>query len=145
MNNLTEAEIRKIVREEMERNYNSGSPRVSPHSHNGTDGLKVNIINLEGVSVVPSETSKYLNEYTAAYEYGFPGEIHPSLQEFINQKEVTVLPRVPVITGGVPAGGFNGGWAPDGTMLMYDTGGLTSILYVRSQGRWVGAVLNQLA
>lgn len=145
MKNLTEEEIRSIVRDEMNKNYSSGSPKIEPHVHNGTDNLNINIINVEGMAVVPNETKKYLNEYDSKYEYSFTGEITPRLQEFINQKEVTVLTRVPVIVGGVGAGGFNGGWAPDGTMVMYDTGGLTSILYVRAQGRWVGTVLDQLA
>lgn len=37
----TEEQIRQIVREEIQRNYSSGSPKVAPHKHNNVDNLQI--------------------------------------------------------------------------------------------------------
>jgi hypothetical protein len=44
--NLTEQQVRGIVKNEMMRNYRSGSPLVPPHTHNETDNLKINEDNI---------------------------------------------------------------------------------------------------
>lgn len=38
---MDEKAIRRIVQDEMDRNYRSGVPKVPPHAHNGIDGLKI--------------------------------------------------------------------------------------------------------
>lgn len=38
---INEIQVRKIVREELDKNYRSGAPRVAPHQHNGVDNLKI--------------------------------------------------------------------------------------------------------
>jgi len=43
---MNEQEIRKIVKDEMQKNYRSGSPMVPPHTHNGIDGLRITESNL---------------------------------------------------------------------------------------------------
>lgn len=42
MNNLTEQQVRDIVKNEMEKNYRSGQPMIAPHAHTGNDNLRVN-------------------------------------------------------------------------------------------------------
>lgn len=39
---MKEEDVRKIVKEEMSRNYRFGSPDVPPHQHDGVDNLPVN-------------------------------------------------------------------------------------------------------
>lgn len=41
-------EIVKIIREEMQRDYLSGAPKISPHVHNGIDNLPIDSSNIEG-------------------------------------------------------------------------------------------------
>lgn len=43
---MDEQQIRKIVKDEMEQNYRSGSPRIPPHQHNGNDNLKISSGNI---------------------------------------------------------------------------------------------------
>jgi hypothetical protein len=43
---MDEQEVRRIVKQEMSKNYFSGSPDIPPHQHNGTDNLKINGTNL---------------------------------------------------------------------------------------------------
>jgi len=49
---MNEQEVRKIVKEEMQRNYRSGSPLVPPHTHDGVNNTRIdrsNIINSGGI------------------------------------------------------------------------------------------------
>lgn len=49
---MDENKIRQIVKDEMQRNYHSGTPQVPPHIHDGISNLKVdrsNVINLVGI------------------------------------------------------------------------------------------------
>lgn len=39
---LDEQKIRKIVKDEMDKNYNSGNPRIPPHTHDGNNALQIN-------------------------------------------------------------------------------------------------------
>lgn len=61
MKPLTEQEVRDIVKDEMQKNYMSGSPDVPPHSHNGTDGLNIEPANLNGWTPIPTSNIKFLN------------------------------------------------------------------------------------
>jgi len=38
--------IRKVLTEEFDKNYNSGNPRIPPHTHNGVDNLKIRASNI---------------------------------------------------------------------------------------------------
>lgn len=50
---MNEEQIRAIVQEEMMKNYNSGSPFIPPHSHNDTDNLSINPVDLQGFTAIP--------------------------------------------------------------------------------------------
>lgn len=50
--NMDEQKIRKIIQDELQKNYRSGAPLVPPHQHNGVDNLKIsqtNVLNNVGV------------------------------------------------------------------------------------------------
>lgn len=147
MKPLTAEEVRQIVREEMQKNYMSGSPDVPPHSHNGTDGLNIEPTNIQGYSAQPSSTQMFLNDNTGLFELGFasPSQLEPGntaghMAQFI-QNPTAIIAPIPVVVGnGVGVqGAFNGGYAPDGTVVLFETGTHTTThLYVRSRGVWYG-------
>ncbi len=43
---LTEQQIRKIVQEELVKNYKSGNPQIPPHNHDGNNNLKISQRNI---------------------------------------------------------------------------------------------------
>ena len=45
--NITSEEVRKIVKEELEKNEKSGKPKIPTHRHDGVDNLKVNQKDIE--------------------------------------------------------------------------------------------------
>ncbi len=147
---MTEQEIRAIVRDEMNKNYADGSPDIPPHSHNGTDGLNVNPIDLVGASPIPTGIQLYVNEDSGLNEYGFgavqslaPGD-GTHLAQRVTNTTIAMYP-IPVVVGnGVGTqGAFDGGWAPDGTMVLFETGTFsTTFLYIRSRGIWYGFLAN---
>lgn len=159
MNNLTEEQIRKIVREEMNKNYFSGNPQVPPHSHNGTDSLNVNPVDLVGWTAIPISPQTYLNpaqnEYSnvlqsGKYEYGFGSNNQllsdtGGLPQYLSNSTIAIYP-IPVVNGyGVGnAGAFNGGYAPEGTLVFFNNVSL-SCLYIRINGAWRGVSFNLTA
>ncbi len=151
MKPLTEQEIRDIVQDEMMKNYTSGNPFVPPHEHNGTDGLNILPINIEGWTPIPASPQKYLNTLTGGQEFGFGspqqliGSSSTNGPQYVNNDNTCIYP-LPVIVGngrisGQPQGDFNGGAAPDGTILFFSNG-VTGELHVRFDGRWFGVDLS---
>lgn len=151
MKPLTEQEIRAIVKEEMKNNYMAGSPCVPPHSHNDTDNLAVRPVDLVGWSSIPVSTQKYLNEATGLMEYGFgspqmlAGGDSSHVSQFVNDTNIAMYP-IPVVVGnGVGAqSAFEGGWAPEGTLVFFLNGSI-SYLYIRVDGMWRGINFNATA
>ncbi len=156
---MNEDEVRKIVRDEMQRNYISGSPMVAPHKHDGTANLLINQQTL-GFVPIPESLNKVSfkqttnsngvvgssNELTA-YGFGSPNILSPAssghLQQYIDNGNVLINP-IPVVVGnGVGTqSAFNGGNAPDGTVILFTTGvNTTTFLYVRFDGAWYGVNL----
>lgn len=45
---MNEEQIRQIVKDEFWKNYNSGSPDIPPHTHNGNDNLVIPLDNITG-------------------------------------------------------------------------------------------------
>lgn len=157
MKPLTENEVREIVREEMTRNYMSGSPDVPPHSHNGTDALNVSPVDLEGFTPMPTSRQTYLNPVTGLYEYGFASTAYETtsglvggtdaanVSQYVANASVAQYP-IPIVVGnGVGAqSAFNGGYAPEGTLVFF-ANGTASVLYIRFDGGWLGANFNLTA
>ena len=160
MNNLTEQQIRQIVKDEMNKNYSSGNPLVPPHTHNGTDNLNINPVDLVGWTPLPISPIKYLNpaqnnngtiSQPAIQEFGFAssqqlegGSVLGSNQ-FITNTTIAQYP-IPIVNGfGVGVtGAFNGGYAPEGTLVFFNNASL-SCLYIRVDGGWRGANFNLTA
>lgn len=161
MNNLTEIQIREIVQDEIKKNYLSGAPRIDPHDHNGDNSRAINPANLIGWSVIPVSPSQvYLNPIQNAggtitgpgiQEYGFasPQQLEGGssfgFNQFINDTTIAQYP-IPIVTGfGVGAtGAFNGGYAPEGTLVFFNNSSL-SCLYIRVDGAWRGVSFNLTA
>lgn len=119
--------VRKIVRDEMNKNYYSGSPDVPRHFHNGVDGVRIPIANIDGSISV--------------YNTNMAQIVKVNEKQSING-QTTVFPLPVVKSGGVgPDGQFLGGTAEEGTVLLfYNPVGTTQIwAYLGSQ--WYGADL----
>lgn len=152
MNNdkpLTAEQVRQIVREEMQMNYQAGSPNIPPHTHNGTDNLNINPIDLEGFTPLPSSPAKY-QKPDGSYEYGFssqntliPGDASHAPQTLAN----TAIAQYPIpIVIGNGAGlqsAFEGGYAPEGCLVAF-MGTVAPILYIKFDGSWYGAQLTEV-
>lgn len=143
---MNEDQIRAIVRNEMDKNYSSGSPDIPPHAHNGNDNLQIDIGSLLGVNPIRQMQGgqNFLANLTPAGSD--TGVIHPA--QYLANPEIKILGMVPVIQGngsGVQ-GAFNGGDAPIGTVVCFANGNL-STLWVKvdtgASGGWVGVVLDQ--
>lgn len=145
---MNEEQIRLIVQDELNKNFSSGSPDVPFHTHNGTDGQSIPSTNIDGFQTVPFATSqKFLNPNTGTFEYGFasinslePGNTSGHMAQFVINQNASINP-IPIVVGnGVGVqGAFNGGYAPDGTVVLFDSGAFTTTyLYVRSRGVWYG-------
>lgn len=150
MKPLTEQEVRDIVRDEMQKNYMSGSPNIPPHSHNGTDGLNIAPVDLIGFSPIPSSFQKFQNpDGSSEYGYGSPAKLVSGdgthFAQYINDQNTAVYP-IPIVVGnGVGVqGAFEGGYAPEGTMVLF-AGIAQPILYIRFDGGWYGVVLTLTA
>ncbi len=136
-------QIKDIIAGQVHINYFSGNPRTDPHSHNGTDNLQINPMDLIGFTPVPTSTQKYLNKTTGLMEYGFgsaqqlAGGSPTFLGQSILNPEIAVYP-IPMITGAGTgsASAFEGGYAPEGTLVYFFNSPTTSGLYIRILDTW---------
>ncbi len=139
---MKEADVRRIVKDEMAKNYKSGSPDVAPHSHNGNDGLQLVLNEIQGVSSVPANKTKYMSPITGLPELGFAANLtggdssHDSQQYATPQ--ITAIVPIPIIqgNGGGAQSAFNGGHATDGTVVLFANGNTLSTLNVYYGGEW---------
>lgn len=150
MNQLTEQQIREIVRDEMTKNYMSGNPDIPPHAHNGTDNLNINPVDLMGFTAIPTNTQTYTNDFTGLQEYGFGssqqlvGGSSTNASQILWNATIAQYP-LPIVSGngrvsGKPQGDFNGGYSPDGTIILFDNG-VNLELHARWGGQWHGTEL----
>jgi hypothetical protein len=157
---MNEQQIRDIVQNELQKNYYSGSPNVPPHSHNGTDGLNVDPVDLIGWTALPTTQQVYIKSFQNAQgtifqpgvgEYGFASATQlltgvPSYpNQFLTDSTIRQYP-IPIVNGyGVGANsGFNGGYAPDGTLVYFNNASAGG-LYIRIDGFWRGVNFNLTA
>ena len=62
---MNEQDIRRIVQDEMSRNYRSGNPLVPPHQHNRVDNLPISQVNvIPGIRTSGSITFAHIGDYT---------------------------------------------------------------------------------
>ena len=147
---MTEQEIRAIVQNELQKQSSSGSPFTNAHAHNGIDGLIINPLDLKGFSPIPTSSKLFLNENTGKSELGFGAQLAPGSATHSAQTiSDTTIAQYPIAivngNGSGPQGSFNGGYAPDGTMLLFATAlALTSFLYIRAGGQWYEIAVNNV-
>lgn len=131
---MNEQQIRAIVQDEILKNYRAGSPIIPPHSHNRTDGLQVNPVDLQGFQVLPKTGNGVLS----------PKNMGGNLLVGPNQDPsgVFVCP-LPIIATDI--NGFSAGDAPTGTALVFDSVIFPNpILYIKTgdaPGEWSGVEL----
>lgn len=152
MKPLNEQQIRAIVKDEMRKNYMSGSPDVPPHTHNGTDNLNIDPSVITGFTPLPVK-GQFFNTVTKVYELGFASETYTGVgagktglvggngthaSQYVANSGVYQYP-IPIVVGnGVGnQGAFNAGYAPEGT-LVYFAGSPQKGLYIRFDGHWEG-------
>ena len=156
MKPLTEEDVRRIAREEMMKDYNSGNPLTNPHEHNGNDGLQLDPALLLGWGSIPMSTQKY-NNYSINIsgvsgipEYGFGspqqliGGSSTNASQYVNNPK-TAMYQIPLIVGngrisGQAQGDFAGGYAPEATLIAFSNG-VTMELHIRFDGQWYGVDL----
>lgn len=135
---MNEDKIRAIVREEMQKNYRSGSPQIPPHFHNGNDNLAIPLQDILGSSVLPSVGDGVLSAKNI--------DIRVIQSKPPGQRNV--VPTVPFLTISGDLGAevlnFAGGDAYTGTAVVYKTGDSLQlwISHPSFNGGWRGVDLN---
>ena len=125
---MNEDQIRQIVKDEMQKNYQSGNPQVPPHAHDGVGNLKISQSNIkEFLSLGNLSNGVIAKNSVTGTNF---------TQDFQGNPNVYI---VPLIIGGLHSS-FNGGNAPDGTLLVDATGGAVH-LNVCIQNVWHSVVL----
>ncbi len=66
---MNEKDTRKIIKEEMNKDYKSGRPKVPPHQHNGVDNLKIDEKN---IVLSTGAMGKVTMARNATYTFYFP-------------------------------------------------------------------------
>lgn len=129
---MNEQQIRAIVKDEMQKNYRSGSPDVAPHSHNGTDGLQVYLGDVLGSVTLPSSNSGIMS----------PINIQERIIVSTPPGQVGTVPAVPflVLSGdlGAEVLSFAGGDAYSGTGIIYHAGSSRQFWVKNPFGGWDG-------
>jgi len=153
-------QINELIDSKMQKNYFAGSPDTAPHEHNGTDNLNINPVNLVGFTPLPTSDLLYLNQVQnedgtitnpGVQEYGFASKItlqggdSSTPSQFLTDTTISQYP-IPIVNGfGVGVqGAFNGGYAPEGTLVYFNNATLGG-LYIRVDGAWRGVNFNLTA
>ena len=144
---MNELEIRKIIRDELEKNSYSGSPTVPRHTHDGVNSPQLHLTNIIGTSPVPFGTTKISTlGFSGDYGYASPNKLGAK-QFFSNnykaiagqlipvQNVLTTTP-IPIIVGAVGQT-FQGGVGDIGTLVGFETINLaTKQLWVLMADGW---------
>lgn len=129
--------VRKISKEEAEKVYGSngtqfGVPQVPIHIGDGVDTSRTPIASIDGIITVNRTSQNNATGYASPAVLG-------------NQTFISTTPAVQTISfpiniiRGFGVGGdsqFNGGDAPDGTVVLFTNGLTLSTLNIRSDGQW---------
>lgn len=128
---MDEAQVRRIVREELTNNYRSGAPEIPPHTHDGNDNLLIPAQQVGGfVKLLQTEAGQ--NTFG---QFIFGGAA-PADKTQQTRYGAGMFP-IPMISGsGVGVfSQFNQGQAPDGYMLAF-INGLNPQLLIAWDGGW---------
>lgn len=130
---MNENDIRRIAQEVYTQNESRSRFNLTPinnHVHNGIDSQRIPFQNVG----IPLNSATGLDVVSQ-------NDNAPPPQKF--NGPFTIYP-IPIISHGV-TGGFNGGTAPEGMMLLEATAdALTSFLWVYAGGQWYSFACNSV-
>lgn len=122
--------------------------KLSTHYHTGKDSKQISSSNIVGFQSLPTSYQQYLNPSTGLLEYGFlaPQNLGISspnaLSQSMSNNPLALYPIVCINGFGVGIySAFNGGAAPDGTIIGFSNAGTTGQLWLRIEGVWRGVAL----
>lgn len=134
---MDEQQIRKIIREEIASAAQQAQysvTRVPVHTHNNIDAPNIAPHNIIGFQSLPgcSEGDGIMCLSTGQSISGPPTD-----GSILNPPQIVVFPIPVMYSGSGGAASFNGGDAPYGTVVLFDTGGAaTTGLYVKTLNGW---------
>lgn len=144
--------VRNEARQIAEQVYNDLGTRynvatVPTHSHNGVDSVQIAPSGVLGFMAVPTQPNATgaTGGVLSAINLGGqqvtqgPNDSNYTTQNTVPQPNITVFP-VPIIYGngvGVDSA-FNGGAAPNGTMIFFENGLTLSALWIKTENGWYG-------
>lgn len=139
---MDENKIREIVRDEIARNKQQSQyavNRVPVHTHNGIDSPNLSPTSTQGFVPLPSNGTPVGSEGVLGLLGAQTVNGPPNTNASFNPPTVVVYP-IPTIYGfgvGVNSA-FNGGEAPQGTVLMFDNNGSAtlSFLFIKTADGW---------
>lgn len=119
--------------------YNVG--KVPTHMHNGVDSLKIPATSVEQFQLLPATDGGVANPTVLGNQVITQGSTERGYGNLatVSQAVFPVFP-IPIIYGngvGVDSQ-FNGGDAPDGTVVFFDNGLTLSGLYIKTSNGWYG-------
>lgn len=145
---MDENKIRQIVKEEIKLAAQQAQytvTRVPVHSHNSIDSPTLNPTSVQGFTPLPSNETPTASAGVLGLLAGQTVGGPPNTNASFNPPSVVVYP-IPIIYGygvGVHSA-FNGGEAPQGTVLFFDNNGVKSLsfLYIKTLNGWAQITVN---
>lgn len=134
---MTEAEIRQIVQDEYQNLGSRFGVNQTPiHSHNNIDSPQLDPSSVKAFIALPATPSTSVIGQANLYAQPV-GQAYPQLNA---SRSNVYSPSIPYITGyGVgDASAFNGGTAPDGSILLFSNGSNISQIWWHVGGSWRG-------
>ena len=142
---MDEAKIRKIFQEEIQKymvQKQYSISRIPSHEHNGTDTIKIPLSSIKESAQIPATGGSVFDPTILAGQY-INNEPTSGLPTY---KTITVVPQTIIQGFGVGvASAFNGGNAPDGTMVVFANSTSFAQLYIMVNGTWRGVALDLIA
>lgn len=139
---MTPDQVRQIVQEEIKKAAQQAQytvTRVPVHSHNSIDSPTLNPTAVQGFTPLPSNTTPTASAGVLGLLAGQTVGGPPNTNASFNPPSVVVYP-IPIIYGygvGVHSA-FNGGEAPQGTVLFFENGLTLSKLFIKTANGWYG-------
>lgn len=147
--------MRQVAQEEALKVYNKQAtqyavPKVPYHVHNGIDSPQLTPLAMNFLGYLPANSGgvidpAVLDTQTATWKQ-FTLDDGGVIGVSSNQPQIPVF-QLPVIYGYGVGGhsAFNGGTAPEGTMVVFSNAGTTGQIFVMIQGTWRGITLDLTA
>lgn len=115
---MNEDQVKAVVQKEINKNNSSGAPFVPPHLHDGINNLQIPSSNIGGFVPLPSSNKPYANPFNGTLYYGFASPKILQSPAFEMQGNQNALYPLPIVFSNA-ATGFQGGYAPEGTITLF--------------------------